>query len=57
MLEKWKFVIADNKYFGVLITELSNVYDCLSHNFLIAKCCSYGKSFSSLKFSRDYMIY
>ena len=31
MLEKWRSAVDDKKTFGVLLTDLSKAFDCLSH--------------------------
>ena len=36
-MEIWKGAIDNNKTFGTLLTDLSKDFDCLSHDFLIAK--------------------
>ena len=41
MLEFWKDATDRNKAFGVLLTDLSNVFDCLGHNLLITKLHAY----------------
>ena len=42
MLEIWKEPTANNKAFGALLTDFSKVFDCLSHNLLIAKLHAHG---------------
>ena len=37
MLEKWKSVVDKGKIFGILMTDLSKAFDCLSHELIIAK--------------------
>ena len=37
MLEKWKSVIDKGKSFGADLTDLPKAFDCLSHDFLLAK--------------------
>ena len=37
MLEIWKEATDDNKALGALLTDLWKVFDCLSHDLLIAK--------------------
>ena len=35
MLEKWKSAVDKRKSFGVLLTDLSMAFDCLSTNFCL----------------------
>ena len=41
MLEKWKSVVDNKKPFGALLTDLLKIFDCLSHELLIAKLNAY----------------
>ena len=49
MLEKWKSSVDKGKAFGILLTDLSKGFDCLSHELIIAKLHAYGFSLSALK--------
>ena len=49
MLEKWKLAVNNKKVFGALLTDLSKVFDCLSHDLLIAKLNAYGFSVAALR--------
>ena len=55
MLEKWKSVVDKEKVFGVLLTELSKAFDCLSHELIIAKLNEYEFSLSALKLMQSYL--
>ena len=55
MLEKWKSSVDKGKAFGILLTDLSKVFDCLSHELIIAKLNAYGFSLSALKLMQSYL--
>ena len=55
MLESWKEAVDKNKAFGELMTDLSQGFDCLSHDLLIAKLHAYGIDLSSLELLQDYL--
>ena len=37
MLEKWKKAVDTKNVFGALLTDLSKAFDCLTHDFSIAR--------------------
>ena len=43
------------KAFGVLLTDLSKTFDCLSHELIIAKLNAYGFSLFALKLMQGYL--
>ena len=55
MLEKWKSSVDKGKVFGVVLTDLSKAFDCLSHELIIAKLNAYGFSLSALKLMQSYL--
>ena len=55
MLEKWKSAVDKGKSFDVLLTDLSKVFDCLSHDLLLAKLHAYGFSLAALKLIHSYL--
>ena len=55
-LEKWKSSVDKGKVFGVLLTDLSKAFDCLSHELIIAKLNAYGFSLSALKLMQNYLV-
>ena len=55
MLEKWKSAVDKGKSFGALLTDLSNAFDCLSHELLLAKLHAYGFSISTLRLIHSYL--
>ena len=56
MLEKWKSSVDKGKVFGVLLTDLSKAFDCLSHELIIAKLNAFGFSLSALKLMQNYLV-
>ena len=55
MLEKWKSSEDKGKAFGVLLTDFSKAFQCLSHELIIAKLNAYGFRLSALKLSQSYL--
>ena len=56
MLEKWRLSKDKNDSYGTLLTDLSKVFDCLSHELLIAKLAEYSFSLSALKLIYTYLF-
>ena len=42
MIEKWEKIVDNGGVFGELLTELSKVFHCISHDLIIAKLEAYG---------------
>ena len=55
LLEKWSLNLDQGLVFGVLLTELSKTFDCLSHELLVAKLSAYGVDISAVRFINDYL--
>ena len=55
MLEKWKRAVDNGKAFGLLLTDLSKAFDCLSHELLLAKLRAYGFNSTALRFIHSYL--
>ena len=55
MIEKWKKSVDKGKPFGVLLTDLSKAFDCLSHDLIIAKLNAYGFSLSTARLMQSYL--
>ena len=53
MAEKWKNIIDTGKCFGGLLTDLSEAFDCLSHELLVGKLHTYGFDLPALKLIRS----
>ena len=55
MLEKSKSAFDKEKSFGALLTDLSKLFDCLSHELLLAKRHAYGFSVAALRLIQSYL--
>ena len=55
MLEKWKSATGNKKLFAALLTDLSKVFDCLSHDLLITKLNACRFNISALRFVYSYL--
>ena len=55
IVEKWKEALDKGGLGGVLLTDLSKVFDCIKHDLLIAKLAPYGFDSHSLSFVFSYL--
>ena len=55
MLEKWKLEVVNWKVFGILLTDLSKAFNCLSHELLLGKLHAYGFTISALRLICSYL--
>ena len=55
MIEKWRRNLDQGGICGTLFTDLSKAFDCLVHDFLIAKLEAYGFTYESLKLINSYL--
>ena len=55
ILEKWKRSVDQGKVLGVLLTNLSETFDCLSYEISVAKLNAYGFLLSALKLISNYL--
>ena len=55
MTEKWRRNLDQGGILGALFTDLSKAFDCLVHDFLLAKLESYGFTYESLKLINSYL--
>ena len=55
MLEKWKSVVNKGKYFGALLTDLSKVFDGISHKIVLAKLHAYRFNLMALILIHSYL--
>ena len=53
----WKMetCCGNGKTFGLLLTDFSKAFDCLSHELLLAKLYAYGFNFSALRLINSYL--
>ena len=49
MLEKLKKALDNGLTTGILLTDLTKAFDCISHDLLIAKVEAYGFDYNSIK--------
>ena len=55
MLEKQKEALDKGVITGILLTDLTKAFHCISHDLIIAKLPAYGFSKKSLKLIYDYL--
>ena len=55
MLEKWESAADNKRDFSTLLITLSKVYDCLSHDLLLAKLNAFGFSLLALRLLKSYL--
>ena len=55
LLEQWKEGVDQGLVFGAFLTDLSKVFDYLSHELLVAKLSAYGMEDSAVRFVSDYL--
>ena len=48
-------IVDNGGAFGTLVTDLSKVFDCLSHELLIAELDAYGFDKNALKLVNSYL--
>ena len=56
-LEKWKSAVDKGKSFGALLTDLSEAFDCLSHELLLAKLHVYWFGIAALRLIHSYLTH
>ena len=54
MLERWRKALDNNSEAGAILTDLSNAFDCINHELLIAKLKVYGFEHDSLAYIYSY---
>ena len=57
MIEKWEKIVDCGGVFGALIAELSEAFDCIPYDLIIAKLEAYGFQTDALNLVYDYLSY
>ena len=57
ILQKCQKEFDSGRFIGTILMDLSKVYDCLRHDFSIAKLEAYGLGNGSLNFLLDYLTF
>ena len=57
ILQKYQKKFDSGRFIGTILMDLSKVYDCLRHDFSIAKLEAYGLGNGSLNFLLDYLTF
>ena len=55
MIEKWRRNLDNGKSCAALLTDLIKAFDCIVHDFVIAKLEAYGFSYEALKVMYNYL--
>ena len=55
MIENWRKSLDKKGKAGMVLTDLSKAFDCLTHDLLIAKLSAYGFDYLSLKLVYSYL--
>ena len=55
LIEYWKTTLDKNLFTGAVLTDLSQLFDCIPHDLLIAKLHAYGLSFDAVTFLNPYL--
>ena len=55
LLESWKKHLDNKKFVGAVLMDLSKAFDCVPHDFLIAKMAAYGFDINTLVFLYSYL--
>ena len=55
MIEKWRTYLDTGGHISALLTDLSKAFDCVDHQFLIAKPNAYGVDINPLYFLASYL--
>ena len=57
ILQKYQIEFGSGRFIGTILMDLLKVYDCLRHDFLIAKLEAHGLGNGSLNFLVDYLTF
>ena len=53
--EKWRKCLDKGGISGAILTDLSKAFDCILHDFLIAKLAAYGFDYQSLRIMESFL--
>ena len=56
MTEKWRKCLDKGGISGAILTDLSIAFDCILHDFLIAKLAAYGLDYQSLRIIESFLF-
>ena len=56
MRYKWMKAVDSNKVLGAIPSNLSKAFDCVCHDFLVAKLYAHGLSPPDMKMVEDYLL-
>ena len=57
MTEKWRKYLDKGAISGGILTDLSNAFDCILHNLLIAKLVAYGFDYQFLRIMESFLLH
>ena len=55
LTENWRHALSNNFFTGIVLIDLSKVFDCIPHNLLLAKLHAYGLDFDIVRFLYNYL--
>ena len=54
LIENWRHALHNNLFSGAVLKDLWKAFDCIPHDFLIAKLHAYGLHFDTVTFLHNY---
>ena len=55
LISKWNICFGNTGVVGIILMDLSKVFDCLPHELVLVKLHAYGVEIKSLKLLQDYL--